>query len=465
MTPNTVHDCHSRGISDYDRTGKANAVGSLLSSALVFLLSLGTCQAQEAAAVATSDTAKTLAPPSAPVLTAPINGASGVSLIPILTWAVAAGASSYDVYFGVAPAPSFTTNTTAASYQPTGVRCRTRYYWRVVAKNGGGASTSLTGSFTTMAAAIVPVVVFRDTAGSIRLSSYPASTISNSGGAFASDPSAAQDPSGNTFVTARDKNNSIWVNIYNPNNSTWSGWQFGGGIIQGVPSIAVDASETGWIASRDTYNSYWLVSYREGNFGTWKSLLGTFSTDPVVTACGDGSIYLIGKDTYNSLWSGHYIPGKGFQGWQFGGGIVKGKPAATCGGDNAVYVVAEGESKSNWMARVAGDTWTGWFPGALTSAAPQIAALGDGSEAVVVQDSTNVVWRATYTEGAANGWQPPAEVGGILQNLAPAGVRGQLYVAGKSPNGELWWWQQNGSQWTRIGNNGVAAGMLSAAPR
>ena len=54
--------------------------------------------------------------------------------------------------------------------------------------------------------------------------------------------------------------------------------------------------------------------------------IGRLLDRPVITSCGDGSIYLIGKDNYNSLWSGHYIPGiAGFQGWQFGGGIIKGQ--------------------------------------------------------------------------------------------------------------------------------------------
>ena len=209
----------------------------------------------------------------------------------------------------------------------------------------------------TQAASTTASAVSRDTAGSIRLSTYASSTLSNSGGVFASDPSAAQDLNGNTFVTARDNFNSIWANVYNASTSTWSGWRLGSGIIQGVPSIAIDTSGTGWIAARDNYNSYWLVSFTTGSgFSTWTPLLGIFSTDPVVTACGDGSISLIGKDNFNSLWSGHYIPGTGFQGWQFGGGIIKGKPAATCGGDNAVYVVAEDNFNSNWMARVAGKT-------------------------------------------------------------------------------------------------------------
>ena len=318
----------------------------------------------------------------------------------------------------------------------------------------------------TQAAPTTAAAALRDTVGSIRLSTYASSTLSNSGGVFASDPSTAQDLNGNTFVTARDNFNSIWANVYNPNTSSWSGWRFGGGIIQGGPSIAVDTSGTAWIASRDNYNSYWLVSYTSsGSFGSWTPLLGIFSTDPVVAACGDGSIYLIGKDNFNSLWSGRYISGTGFQGWQFGGGIIKGKPAATCGGDNAVYVAAEDNFNSNWMARVAGNSWTGWFyGGAITSVTPRIAALGSGSEAVVILDSTNVVWRTTFSEGTANGWQPWVQVGGVLQDVSAAGVGGQLYFAGKAPNGDLWWWRQSGSQWTWIGNSGVAAGALSAAP-
>jgi hypothetical protein len=333
----------------------------------------------------------------------------------------------------------------------------------------GYAYAGDTGSFTVAISQSSPVnAVLRDTYGSIQLSPYASPTLSNSGGLFGSDPSAAQDSSGNTFVTAEDDFGSIWANVYKPGTSAWSGWQFGGGIIQGVPAIAVDKSGTGWIASRDTYNSYWLVSYTTGSgFGAWIPLEGIFSTDPVVTACGDGSIYLIGKDTWNSLWSAQYLTaGGGFQGWVFGGGIITGKPAATCGSDNAVYVVGEDSWNSNWMVRVSGNTWGTWyFGGAITSITPRIAALGNGSEAIVILDSTGVVYGTTYTEGTANGWQPWAEIGGILSDVAPAGAGGELYLAGKAPNGDLWWWQQTGDQWTWIGNNGVAAGALAASPK
>jgi hypothetical protein len=327
----------------------------------------------------------------------------------------------------------------------------------------GGATFTVTQAAST---ASLPTATLRDASGAIRLASYGSSTLSSSGGAFASDPSSAQDPTGNTFVTARDNFNAIWANVYNQGNATWSGWQFGGGAIQGVPSIAVDRVGTGWIASRDNYDSYWLLSYtpRTG-FGTWVHLDGVFSTDPVITACGDGSLYLAGKDNFNALWSGRYMPGTGFQGFQLGGGVVQGKPSLSCGGDNAAYISARDNFNSNWVARVSGNTWTGWFNGgAVTSIDPRIAALG-GTLAVVILDGTGAVYQTTFAQVSGNGWQPWIGVGGVLSDVAPAAVSGVLFFAGRAPNGDLWWWQQTGDQWTWIGNNGVAAGALSAAPR
>ena len=236
-------------------------------------------------------------------------------------------------------------------------------------------------------------------------------------------------------------------------------------MLQGTHAVSVDATGKAWIAMRDTYNSYWLVTFTAGNFVGWTALYGTFSTDPIVTACGDGSVYVIGKDTFNSMWSGRYIPGTGFQGWQFGGGIVKGKPSATCGGDNAVYVAVEDTFNSNWVARIAGNTWTGWFyGGAVTSVTPRIAAMGNGNEAVVILDNTGVVWMATYKEGTGNGWQPWVQVGGVLQDVAPAGGGGQLFLAGKASNGDLWWWQQSGNQWSLAANIGAGGGLRMQSP-
>ena len=318
----------------------------------------------------------------------------------------------------------------------------------------------------TIHAAQTPTAALRDAEGSIRLSNYASSTLVSAGGAFASDPSAAQDLSGNTFAVARDSSNAVWTNVFDASSQTWGIWAPAGGAITGVPAVAVAPGGTAWIASRDSFSSYWLLSYTPGiGYGAWIHLAGSFATDPVVAACGDGSVYVVGRDNFTALWSGRYIPGTGFQGFVLGGGAVQGKSSVSCGSDNVIYIVSRDSFNSNWIARVSGNTWTGWFNGgAATNIDPRIAALG-ANLAIVILDANGAVWRATFTEGTGNGWQAWTGVGGSLQDISPAAAGGVLYFVGRAPNGDLWWWLQTGSQWTWIANNGVAAGALSAAPR
>ena len=52
---------------------------------------------------------------------------------------------------------------------------------------------------------------FRASTGAIELTSELSTPLSNSGGAFASDPSVTQNVNGDTFVVARDASNAVWV--------------------------------------------------------------------------------------------------------------------------------------------------------------------------------------------------------------------------------------------------------------
>ena len=87
--------------------------------------------------------------PSAPTLLSPANGATGVGPTPVLSWSAAAGASSYDLYFGTASTPPLLINTTQTSYTTPNLNVGTTYYWKVVAKNGVGSASSPIWSFTT----------------------------------------------------------------------------------------------------------------------------------------------------------------------------------------------------------------------------------------------------------------------------------------------------------------------------
>ena len=88
-------------------------------------------------------------PPAAPSLSSPGNGVTGVLVAPALTWNAASGAASYDVYFGTLSSPPMVTNTTATSYSPGPLNSGSIYYWRIVARNTVGTTSSATWSFTT----------------------------------------------------------------------------------------------------------------------------------------------------------------------------------------------------------------------------------------------------------------------------------------------------------------------------
>jgi hypothetical protein len=310
-----------------------------------------------------------------------------------------------------------------------------------------------------------PAAALRDTNGSIRLSAYATSGLFRAGGAFASDPSAAQDASGNTFVLGRDNFGGLWLNVFNAGSQSWTGWNQAGGVFQGVPSITVSSGETAYITGRDTTNGYWVNSYTVGTgFSGWLHLGGVFSTDPVMASVSDGSFYIVGKDNGNAIWSGRYIPGTGFQGWFQAGGVVKGKPSVTGGSDGAAYIAVRDIFDGIWMARVFHNGLTGWFQGGgVISADPQVASLGNGINCTVVLDVSGGTWYRPFQEGI--GYQPWVAAGGNLQNVSPAGVNGELFFVGRTPGQDIWWWRQSGAQWTWIGNNGVSTGLLATSPR
>jgi Viral BACON domain len=89
-------------------------------------------------------------PPAPPTLILPANGATGVSLAPTVSWSASVGATSYDVYFSTLTPPSYVTNTTGTSYAPSTLLANQKYHWQIVAKNGGGTSSSAEWSFTTL---------------------------------------------------------------------------------------------------------------------------------------------------------------------------------------------------------------------------------------------------------------------------------------------------------------------------
>jgi chitinase len=94
--------------------------------------------------------------PSAPTLSSPVNGATGVAVSTTLAWSASAGATSYTLQ--VSKNTGFTeivnhTDVTSTSFSISGLSNNTVYYWRVLAKNvGGNSGWSSIWSFTTVSA-------------------------------------------------------------------------------------------------------------------------------------------------------------------------------------------------------------------------------------------------------------------------------------------------------------------------
>ena len=86
-------------------------------------------------------------PPPAPVLTAPANSATVAVSNPTLTWSAAAGASSYDVYFGPSSPPPIVANASSTSYSPGRLLDGT-YYWKIVSRSNTGIAASVVWQFT-----------------------------------------------------------------------------------------------------------------------------------------------------------------------------------------------------------------------------------------------------------------------------------------------------------------------------
>ncbi len=145
-------------------------------------------------------------PPAAPRLTSPANGAAGIAVTANLSWSAALAAASYDVYFGTVPSPPLVASTPALNYSPGGLTLGTQYYWRVVATNAAGSTTSTTWSFTTQVPAPPAPLLNAPANGATGISATPVLSWSASQGAASYDvyfgTSAAPPLAANMTTTA-----------------------------------------------------------------------------------------------------------------------------------------------------------------------------------------------------------------------------------------------------------------------
>src|SRR5262249_7203573 len=177
---------------------------------------------------------------------------------------------------------------------------------------------------------------------------------------FTSDPAAAQNVNGDTFVVARDASNAMWINIYDGRTRTWDGWTFAGATIQGVPAVAA-IGNTAYIVVRDAFTAYWTNSFTRGaGVSGLVNRGGAFATDPAIANSPLApSLYVVGKDNFNAIWTANWLL-PNFGAWQLQGAVVSGKPSVTGGSDGAAYIAIRDPSNSVWMGRQNGSTFNAW---------------------------------------------------------------------------------------------------------
>ena len=100
-----------------------------------------------------SFTTQAPAPPAQVTTPNPANSATNIPINQQLSWAVASGAASYDVYFGTTSPGTFIANQAGTTYNPGTLANSTVYFWKINAVNANGITTGLVWSFTTQAPA------------------------------------------------------------------------------------------------------------------------------------------------------------------------------------------------------------------------------------------------------------------------------------------------------------------------
>lgn len=124
--------------------------------------------------------------PSAPTLSSPANGSTGVSVTPTLSWSASSGATSYSLQASTDNtfASTVTVNQaslTSTSYSASSLANSTTYYWRVNATNSYGTSSwSSVSSFTTVAAP--PSVIWEDGFETYVANSWPSNWTADGNG-------------------------------------------------------------------------------------------------------------------------------------------------------------------------------------------------------------------------------------------------------------------------------------------
>ena len=161
----------------------------------------------------------TTAAPNCSTVPVPANAATAIARNPTLSWTAPSSpaATSYDVYLGTSPSPSFVANVTTTSYAPSLLTANTTYYWKVVSKNiFGDAVGCVEQSFTTGTTILycTPSYTFGKTSGDLIANIVINGTsLSNNSGTAATNPAYTYFTGQPNYTTTLQAGSSYTVTV------------------------------------------------------------------------------------------------------------------------------------------------------------------------------------------------------------------------------------------------------------
>jgi hypothetical protein len=189
-------------------------------------------------------------PPNTPSSPSPANHATGIAITQSLSWTGGdpnGDSVTYKVYFGTTSNPPLVTTTTAASYNPGALNYLTTYYWKIIATDSNGASTtgplwqfttkqnitpsepqlsiSAPSSISEETSFQVTITADGTSVADVRVGFLDATYLSDSNGVvFFMAPQVEEDTSYQITATKDGyTSSSIWITVLNSEESL-SGW-------------------------------------------------------------------------------------------------------------------------------------------------------------------------------------------------------------------------------------------------
>jgi hypothetical protein len=315
------------------------------------------------------------------------------------------------------------------------------------------------------------VAGFLEPNGTPALTFIQSPNFPNAGGYLVGAPAVAQDPStGNVYVVGMDSAGGVHLNTWNFASSSWNGWQYSGGILDttsGMTAAAVNGVV--WFTGRDTGYRFWINSWNGSSFSGWVDLVdGVFvkSSVPQIAVTSNGTVWVAGVDSGGRVWSDSYVPStQTLTGWVDRQGLIAGQPSITAGQDGYVYVAVWNSNGTVYVTQIPANNGSGpntWISSGATTVASAPSITSANGTNYISAIASGTVYLNTFSQSSQTfgSW---VSTGLALTDQTIVEQGGNIYVAGRDSNTQIWWYSQAAGTYAAAGGAGLSEYALAGA--